>query len=129
MFGAVSESPHIWNSRKTRPRWRVFAVCISLVIAGCTHVRPWRVAATPTLHSYEALNCDELNGEARRIEQLIVASADTYHAGTREKLSVLRGEADAVNAQITHKECHVQPVDLLITRKKHHKPQPTEVFY
>jgi hypothetical protein len=98
-------------------------------MVGCTHVRPWRVPATPTTHSYQDLNCAELDAEARRLEKMLVESADSYHAGTREKLSILRGEVDAVNEQIAHKKCPVPPADLLITRKKHAQPRPTDVFY
>lgn len=104
-------------------------IAAAMLLTGCTHVRPWRVAPTPTMHSYDPFSCEELDTEARRIEKLIAASSHSYQHGTREKLSVLRGQADAVNEQIVRKACHVPPVNLLITRKKRAQPKPTAVYY
>jgi hypothetical protein len=80
---------------------------------------------------YSGFSCERLDTEARRLEQLIAHNANSYHSGVREKLSVMRGQADAVDKQIATKGCHVLPVDLTISKPHHaHKsPTPTAVSY
>jgi hypothetical protein len=125
---AVLIVARIRSLNPTRHTRRVFALCGLLTLAGC-HVAPWRVPPTPTMKSYADLDCPALDTEARRLETLIATTARSHHSGTRDKLSVMRGQANAVNEQISRKGCGVPMVDLQLSRKHRRERLPTAVSY
>jgi hypothetical protein len=125
----VESSPQALRSKKARQVSAGFFVCVAgVLLAGC-HVAPWRVPPTPTMKSYADLDCAALDTEARRLETLIASTARSHHSGTRDKLSVMRGQANAVDEQISRKGCGVPMVDLQLSRKHRRERLPTAVAY
>jgi hypothetical protein len=117
------------RNRTARLTTAGFFICAAgLLLAGC-HVAPWRVPPTPAMKSYADLDCPALDTEARRLETLIATTARSHHSGTRDKLSVMRGQANAVDEQISRKGCSVPKVNLLLARKPRRERLPTAVAY
>jgi hypothetical protein len=89
---------------KTR-RWRVFAFVASAgLVSGCG-INPSTVTPIEPTHSFRDLTCEQLAGEASRIQNSYVELRFKAKAGTKNRIATLNGEALAVNDALRAHAC------------------------
>jgi hypothetical protein len=108
----VSDSSHnAITETKTRPRWRVFAVCLPLLATGCA-LNPSKITAVAATKDYAQLSCDELATEGHRIDARFVELRWSNKHGTRDEMAHLKGDAAAINDSIRINGCKLPSVKI-----------------
>lgn len=95
---------------KTRPSWRVFVFCAVLVLAPGCHIKPRNAQAIAPTRDFNALSCEQLEVESKRITAEYLRLQQTRKPGTRDAIGRLNGETFAVNDAIRINGCKISSV-------------------